>query len=43
MNLGNTYKTFAEIKSRKNDQTKFIDSLKQGLLKKVNTDDSEVI
>lgn len=39
--LGNPYKTFAEIKARENDQTKFLDSLKQALLTKINLDDSK--
>lgn len=37
--LGNPYKTFAEIKARENDQTKFLDSLKQALLNKISADD----
>ena len=38
--LGNPYKTFAEIKAREKDQTKFLDSLKQALSAKIKLDDS---
>ena len=36
IDLGNIYKTFDEIKTRKKDPTKFIDLIKTSLLKKLN-------
>lgn len=37
--FGNFYKTFNEIKSRGNDQTKFLDKLKLALTQKIKSDD----
>lgn len=37
--LGNPYKTFSEIKARRVDRTKFLDSLKFSLLTKIDLDD----
>ncbi len=39
LNLGNVYRTFLEIRERKIDQTKFIDRLKNNLLKKMEETD----
>ncbi|MGV8944912.1 MAG: RteC domain-containing protein [Lutibacter sp.] len=39
IDLGNIYKTFDEIKTRKKDPTKFIDLIKTSLLKKLNAED----
>lgn len=39
-NLGNAYKTFAEIKAREKDRTKFLDTLKLALLAKMDTDEA---
>jgi len=38
--LGSPYKIFSEIKARTNQQTKFIDTLKYNLLKKIKLDES---
>jgi len=38
IDLGNIYKTFDEIKTRKKDPTKFIDLMKTNLLKKLNSE-----
>jgi len=39
--LGNFYKTYSEIKSRKNNRTTFLDKLKISLEQKMDFDDSE--
>jgi hypothetical protein len=36
INLGEYYRAFHEIKSRKKEQTKFLDALKEKLLKRIN-------
>ncbi|WP_397447939.1 RteC domain-containing protein [Polaribacter sp. R77954] len=36
--LGNIHKTFSQIKARQKDPTKFLDTLKNGLLQKINYD-----
>lgn len=38
-NLGNFYRTYLEIKERKNDRTKFLDKMKITLLNKMNTEE----
>ncbi|RXJ43716.1 RteC domain-containing protein, partial [Gelidibacter gilvus] len=38
--IGNAYKTFAEIKAREKDRTKFLDTLKRALLTKMDTDEA---
>lgn len=37
IDLGNIHKVFEQIRARENDPTKFIDSLKEGLLRKINS------
>jgi hypothetical protein len=39
IDLGNYYHTFIEIRSRKSNSTKFIDKLKESLLKRIEESD----
>lgn len=39
-NLGNFYRTYLEIKERKNDRTKFLDKMKITLINKMNTEEN---
>lgn len=39
IDLGDFYRTFLEIKSRKINQTKFIDNIKESLLKRIEDSD----
>ena len=39
INLGDFYHTFMELKARKINRTKFLDSLKESLLKKMDEED----
>lgn len=38
--LGNFYRTYLEIKERKNDRTKFLDKMKTTLINKMNTEEN---
>ncbi|GGG51574.1 RteC domain-containing protein [Bizionia arctica] len=40
IDLGNFYKTYGEIKAREKDRTKFLDNLKNSLIRKMDKDDS---
>ena len=40
IDLGDVYKTYAEIKNRKGNRTKFLDSLVEGLNNRMNADDA---
>lgn len=39
IDIGDVYKTYAEIKNRKGNRTKFLDSLAEGLNNRMNSDD----
>lgn len=41
--LGNIHKTFSQIKARQKDPTKFLDTLKNGLIQKINYDQLQSI
>ena len=40
IDIGDVYKTYAEIKNRKGNRTKFLDSLAEGLNNRMNADDA---
>ena len=41
INLNNFYKTYAEIKNREKDTTKFLDQLKMSLERRIDLDDAK--